>query len=119
MARGLGSRDTDRFHVAGCYEALLAGDSDTPFPDPRLVLTDDKDQLADYHRLKARAEREAAVSRAAKLAAGEPFTTSRRRFGGRTLPRSDDWPEWLRSPYGSVDQVRVYADDTVEPVYDD
>jgi hypothetical protein len=105
-----------RFHVPGCYEALMVGDGETPSPDPRLALIDDKDQLAEYHRLKAQAAREGAASKAAKLAAGEPFTTARRRFGGNILPRADDWPDWLRSPYSDVESVRVYADDTVEPV---
>jgi len=108
--------DGGRFHVPGCYEALMVGDSDTPSPDPRLALTDDEDQLAEFNVLKVQAAREAAESKAAKVAAGEPFTTARRRFGGNAVPRADDWPDWLRDPYSDVELVRVYADDTVEPV---
>lgn len=52
----------------------------------------------------------------ARLVAGEPTGVTRWYFGGRSAPRVDSWPAWLRGPYSGVKTVRVHADGTIEPV---
>ena len=64
--------------------------------------------------LTARCTWEAQQDRAERLAAGEPLEVPRWYFGGRSIPRQDEWPAWLRDHFGGVRSVRVHADDTIE-----
>lgn len=97
-----------RFRIPGVYEVLLdrlcvSG------ADPRLVLFSD----GEVRGRRPVAERVAAFEE--RLAAGEPLEVSRWYFGGRSIPREDSWPAWLRDHFGGVKTIRVNADDTVEP----
>lgn len=109
-----------RFHIAGVYEKLLTGGSRNRYRlDPRLYLFRGESlSAADqpvWGWLRAEARWRAERDLAERLAAGEPFEVSRWRFGGRSVPRADSWPAWLQ-PGSDVRSVRVFADDTIEPV---
>ena len=85
-------------------------------PDPRLYLAcEDAEELAWLDALKAEADAEDEVLRAAAFEAGEPFTILTRYVGGNKFPLPREHP--LRDR--SVKTIRVFADDRVVPVYDD
>jgi hypothetical protein len=69
-------------------------------------------QSAIWAWLKAECQFEAMLDRSERLAAGEPYVVSRLCFGGRSIPREDGWPAWLRDR--DIKSVRVHADDTIE-----
>ncbi|WP_204806305.1 hypothetical protein [Mycobacterium riyadhense] len=107
------------FRVPGAYEVLLRQQcASSVEPDPRLLLGTDE-QRAEHERLAAEAAVAGEELFAERLAAGEPIVVERRRFGGRSVPRQDGWPAWLGGPYSDVQSVRVFADDTVQPMYDE
>ena len=108
-----------RFHIPGVYEKLATGTSRYrrgPLPDPRLRLQElSVEQTAVLDWLQAEACWRHQQRVAAQLAAGEPYEVPRMYFGGHSVPRDASWPAWLR-PHSEVKRVRVYADDTIEPV---
>jgi hypothetical protein len=105
-----------RFHISGVYEKLMTSRSRYrrgPLLDPRLGVREMSQPERDvWEWLQAEGRWKDA---AARIAAGEPFEVPRMYFGGHRIPRQDSWPAWLR-PHSDVRTVRVYADDTIEPV---
>ena len=67
------------------------------------------EQRALFEWLTAQCAWEAQQDRAERLAVGEPFEVPRWYFGGRSIPRQDGWPAWLRDHFGGV-----HADDTID-----
>ncbi len=108
------------FHIDGVYEKLLTGRCrERRQLDPRLELWDMSPLERDvWSWLRAERVWQAEGDLAERLAVGEPFELPRWYFGGRSIPRDDSWPVWLR-PCSDVKTVRVFADDRVLPVYDD
>lgn len=48
-------------------------------------------------------------------AMAEPYVVSRLLFGGRSVPRKNGWPAWLRDRSDrSAKSVRVFPDETIE-----
>ena len=101
------------FHIPGVYEKLLGGRCRCGFhcrSDPRLGLQGlTAEQRALFEWLTAQCAWEAQQDRAERLAVGEPFEVPRWYFGGRSIPRQDGWPAWLRDHFGGV-----HADDTID-----
>jgi hypothetical protein len=105
------------FRIPGCYEKLLAGGCrERRRLDPRLELVDmSQGEREVWDWLRAERVWQAQQDLAERLASGEPFELPRWYFGGHSIPRQDSWPAWLR-PGSSVRSVRVFPDDTIEPV---
>lgn len=100
-----------RFHIPRVYEALLR----------RECVTGARARLGPLGAERARrplAERECEYE--VRLAAGEPLEVLRSSIGGHTVRIPVAAPQWLRQPSieGGARAVRVFADDTVEPVLD-
>ena len=116
-----------RFRIDGCYEKLLAGwcghrigDGHggcglDPRGNPafRSGSGPSENDVAVWEWLQAECRWLAEMDKRARVSAGDPFVTDRHRLGGRSFPRDDSWPDWLRD--SSVRSVRVLADDTIEP----
>jgi hypothetical protein len=116
MARDV-RRNDGRFSMPDVYQRFLVGSCRCGNPcrsDPRRWLADlTEEQRAELEIAKAQCQFEAMLDRNTRLTAGEPYTVDRRCFGGRSAPREDGWPAWLRDL--GVRSVRVFADDTIEP----
>jgi hypothetical protein len=121
-----------RLHIDGVYALLMTGrcghrigDGGTGFcgfdprgnPAFRSGSGPSDDDVAVWEWLQAECQWISDGDRQARIAAGEPYVTSRRSFGGHRIPREDGWPAWLRDR--SIDSVRVFSDDTVAPAGDD
>ena len=106
--------------LPGVYEKLLAGACRCGFPcrsEPRLRLQQlSAEQQAMLGWFAAQCAWEAEQDRAERLAVGEPIVVPRWKFGGRSVPRDDSWPAWLRDR--DVKTIRVFSDDRVVPIYD-
>lgn len=117
---GLGGR----FRIPDVYGKLLAGWCRErarldPRLDPRLWLGEHSPtEWALLRWLDAESQWQAEQDLAVMFAAGEPLEVPRGTFGGHSIPREGSWPAWL-GPYSAVKSVRVYADDTIEPVDQD
>ena len=76
------------FKLGGVYAILLRAEcKQLTAPDARLFFTD-PDGL---ERLKADAAQRAELMFGERLEAGEPIVLPRLKFGGRSIPRRDDW----------------------------
>jgi hypothetical protein len=73
-----------------------------------------EDDVAVWEWLQAECRWHSENDKQARISAGEPYVTSRRSFGGHSIPREDGWPAWIRDR--DIESVRVFPDDTIEPV---